>query len=170
MITKQKTCELDGSLRLELESRGQTEFGHIPLVANTQWAAPDWTVICYANDEIASFCHVVEREVSVDGSPVKVGGLNNVIASPRHRGKGHTSRMLREVRPFILETLKCQLGLLLCADELVPFYKRLQWYQTDCPAYYQQKSGEHLWTGNTMLLSDQEPIAPQRIHLNGLPW
>jgi len=171
MITTQKYHDLAAHIKSEVESRIQTEFGHIPIVADTQWATPDWTVICYAGDDIASFYNIVERKVFIDGTAVVVGGISNVITSSGYRGKGHASRMLRETEQFLFEQLKCQLGLLLCSDELVPsFYERLRWHRVNCPVFFHQASGEHLWNANTMLLSNHETLHPERINLNGLPW
>ena len=170
MITTQKYRDLDAHTKNEMDSRIQTEFGHIPIVADTQWATPGWTVICYEADNIASFYNIVERKILIDDTAMDVGGISNVITNPDYRGKGHASRMLRQTEQVIFEQLKCQLGLLLCADELVPFYERLHWYRANCPVTFRQASGEHLWKANAMLLTRNETLEPRRINLNGLPW
>jgi len=170
MITTQKYRDLAAHVKSELDSRIQSEFGHIPIVVDTQWATPDWTVICYAGDDIASFYNIIERKVTIDDTAIDVGGINNVITSSGYRGKGHASRMLRETEQFIFEQMKCQLGLLLCSDELVPFYERLRWNRVNCPVYFEQASCQHLWGANTMLLGNPEALKPQLINLNGLPW
>jgi len=170
MITTQKTRDLPAHIKSEIESRAQSEFGHVPIVAATQWATPDWTILCYDGDDIASFYHIVKRKVIMDGATVDAGGINNVVTCPEYRGKGLASRMLRQTESFLFEDLKCQVGLLLCSDDLVPFYERLHWYRALCPVIYQQASGEHLWKANAMLLSHHGTLTPRSINLNGLPW
>ena len=170
MITTLKYCDLADHIKSELETRVLSEFGHIPIVADTQWATPDWTVISYVGDNIACFYNIVLRKVTFDDTIFLVGGVNNVITSPEYRGRGLASRILSETEPFIFERLMCQFGLLLCSDELIPFYERLQWYRVNCPVHFQQLDGTHVWNANAMLRHKRDVLTPETIDLNGLPW
>ncbi|WP_276497565.1 GNAT family N-acetyltransferase [Pontibacter litorisediminis] len=173
MIKAEKYTELSASTKGVLEQYVAEEFGHVAFVQERQWAQPDWVLVKYELDEIATFCHVVLREVSMDGQKYKVGGINNVITPKAHRGKGYASQVLRQAAPFIFNEFGCAYGLLLCADALLPFYSRLGWYTLDgCTLYYHQPAGEQLYDSNTMLLSPagQQAFYPQHIHLDGLPW
>ena len=66
--------------------------------------------------------------------------------------------------------LKSELGVLLCADEHIPFYKRLNWYKINCPVHFDQSNGKKLWEANTMLLTKKDKWNPKEIDLQGLPW
>ena len=170
MIEIKKYPELLEQTKDKLNSYIKGEFGHIPIVNETEWATPDWTIVYYENDLIATFYNIVEREIMIDNKVFKVGGINNVITPKEFRGKGYASKTLRETEHLIFDDLNCDLGVLLCADSLIPFYERLNWYKVDCPVYFEQSSGVKLWESNTMLLTKNEKMSPQRIELNGLPW
>jgi len=170
MIEIKKYPELLEQTKDKLNSYIKGEFGHIPIVNETEWATPDWTIVYYENDLIATFYNIVEREIMIDNKAFKVGGINNVITPKEFRGKGYASKTLRETVHIIFDDLNCDLGVLLCADGLIPFYERLNWYKVDCPVYFEQSSGVKLWESNTMLLTKNEKLSPQRIELNGLPW
>ncbi len=170
MIEIKKYYELSKKIKDKLNFYIKSEFGHIPIVNKTEWATPDWTIIYYENNLIATFYNIVERDVLIDNEVFKVGGINNVITPKEFRRKGYASKILRETEYLIFEEMNCDLGILLCADDLIPFYERLNWYKVDCPVYFKQSSGVKLWVSNAMLLQKNEKMSPQRIELNGLPW
>lgn len=170
MIEITKYSELDFGIKDTLNQIIHDEFGHIPIVNETDWADPDLTIIKYQDNEIAAFYNIVERLVNVDGRAMKIAGINNVITPKTYRGKGHASDMLKNTEYLIFDQLKSELGILLCADALIPFYERLGWYSVACPVYFDQAEGERLWKANTMLLSHGKRPSPKIIKLNGLPW
>lgn len=106
----------------------------------------------------------------IDNNEITIAGINNVITPKQFRGKGYATKLLRETENLIFNDLGSELGILLCADELIPFYERLKWYKVDCPVYFEQSDGENLWEANTMLLTPNKKIVPKQIKLNGLPW
>ncbi|NER14733.1 GNAT family N-acetyltransferase [Leptobacterium flavescens] len=170
MIEIKKYPMLSPETKKELRGHIDREFGHIPIVRETEWATPHWSIICYEEGEIASFYNIVEREIFVDNNKLKIAGINNVITPPAFRGKGLSSKTLKETEDFIFKDLACRLGVLLCADQLLPFYERLNWYKVDCPVYFLQGTERKLWNANTMLLSRNTHMSPLKIDLNGLPW
>jgi len=170
MIKIVKYSKLNGLTKSKLDAYINDEFGHIPIVTETEWSKPDWTIIKYQNDTIVTFYNIVEREISVDDGTFKVGGINNVITPRQYRGKGYASQVLKETENVIFNQLKCDMGVLLCADSLLPFYERLNWYRVECPIFFRQSSGVKLWKANAMLLTKKEKMNPQKIDLNGLPW
>ena len=170
MIEITKYPDLDNGTKSKLENFIEGEFGHIPIVKETEWAKPDWTIILHQNNKIANFYNIIEREIFIDETNVKIAGINNVITPKEFRGNGYASKVLRETEDLIFEDLKSQLGVLLCADDLVPFYKRLKWYKIDCPVYFEQSDRKRLWKANTMLLTKKDKLNPKKIDLNGLPW
>jgi hypothetical protein len=164
--------ELSPELTRELNDFITGEFGHVPFVQQRSWAIPDWTVLLEAGGEIATFCNIIEREVTMDGQRHRVAGINNVITPSAHRGKGYSSHVLRETRTFLFEYLHAELGLLLCADALVPFYERLGWYAVECQLVYDQPNGREEYDSNVMLLTNgnNARLTPEHIDLQGLPW
>lgn len=173
MIKIEKYSELMPSARSILHQFIEEEFGHIAFVQEHEWAEPEWVLTMYENDEIATVCHVVLREVNMDGQLYKVAGINNVITPKAFRGKGYASKVLREAEKFVFAELSCAYALLLCADALLPFYSRLNWNKLEeCELYYYQPNGEQLYDSNVMLLPANNLLhyKPKYINLNGLPW
>lgn len=170
MIQIKKYSEINKEIKDELNSYIDFEFGDIPIVQETAWATPDWTIIHFEDDEIASFYNIIERNIFIDDEEFKVAGINNVITPEAFRGKGYASKILKDTENLIFDELNCELGVLLCADELIPFYERLNWYKVECPVYFNQPDGKKLWNANVMLLSKKNKIEPNHIDLNGFPW
>lgn len=170
MIEIIKYSSLSSAIKNQLNDIIHKEFGHITVVKETKWATPDWTIINYTNKEIVTFYNIVERVVSIDGKELKAAGINNVITPINHRGNGFSSMTLIETESFLFDKLNADLGLLLCADNLVPFYQRLGWYKVNCDVYFDQPTGKKIWSANTMLLYKSSNISPKKIDLNGLPW
>ncbi len=170
MISIKKYTELDYETKSTLAQIIEEEFGHIPIVKETEWAKPDWTIVYYEDQQIATFYNIVEREIIMDNVKVKIAGINNVITPKAFRGKGYATKVLRETESLLFNDLQSAFGVLLCADALLPFYERLGWYQIDCPVYFNQSTGEQLWMANTMLLAPGKNVFPKVINLNGLPW
>lgn len=170
MITITRYNTLNSSVRALIELTIRKEFGHIPIVKQTLWSVPDWSVACFVEDELASFCNIIVREIRIDDRIYVAAGVSNVITLPQYRGRGFSTAILRATKDEIFKTLKADLGLLLCSDDLIPFYERSGWYQVDCPVYFNQEVGTRLWLANTMLLSRDEHRQPKEIDLQGLPW
>jgi predicted acetyltransferase len=171
MIEIKKYTDLSPEVKERLVFNIHTEFGHIPIVNETKWAEPGWTIINFKDGEIATFYNIVEREILLDNNMLKCAGINNVITPEKYRGKGLATATLTETESFLFEDLGSDIGILLCADHLVPFYKRLGWYKVNCPVYFDQPGGRKLWQANTMLLTRKaEKVNPGEIDLQGLPW
>ena len=170
MLEIKKHSELDRELKRKLDNFIEEEFGHIPIVKETEWAKPDWTIILFQNGHIATFYNIIERKILVDSNEMKIAGINNVITPKKFRGNGFATKILRETESFIFEDLKSELAVLLCADNLIPFYNRLNWNKINCSVYFEQSDGKKLWAANTMLLTKKDKLNPMKMDLNGLPW
>jgi GNAT superfamily N-acetyltransferase len=163
--------QLPAEQRSRLEEIADAAFGHIPLVMQTQWAEPDVAYLGYLGDEFAVFHNVILRSVDIDGTRVRVAGLNNMITLEAYRGRGLASALLRQTQPSWFEELDVEIGMLLCADALVPFYERLEWRRVQVPVIYQQSDGAHVWPANCMVLDAGRGVVPSvRVDLRGLPW
>lgn len=153
-----------------LEELIDEQFGDIPFVNQTQWAAPDWSIIKEKEGELVSFYNIVERIVNFDHEEVKVAGISNVITPNEHRKNGYASKMLAESEAFIFDELKVNHGLLLCADPMIPFYESLGWYLVESDVYITQPDGVKRLESNVLIRSNTTRVCPQKINLNGLPW
>lgn len=162
--------ELGQELLEELTNNINDQFGSVPIVMETKWSTPDWSIIYFDEDNIAAFLNIVIRQVKFDDVYHTVGGLNNLITKKEYRKKGLGSQLVRRANTFILDEMNCDFGLLLCADELVSYYTHLNWVEVKFPVYFQQPGGKKLWQAKTMLISKDQINQFHTIDLNGLPW
>jgi len=165
-----KYSKLHPAIRQTLVEMAEHEFGDVPIVQEYEWATPDWAVYITSGNEIASIAHVIIRKLLFDGVEVSVGGLNNLITRKNFRGKGLGVQVLKHTHDLILNELKCDAGLLLCADSLVPYYQKFGWYKVSSKLYFDQPGGKKEWQANVMLKTLNLELHPNVIDLNGMPW
>ncbi|HEX2627603.1 MAG TPA: GNAT family N-acetyltransferase [Chitinophagaceae bacterium] len=169
IVNKYKALKLDW--QNEMAELAELEFGEVPFVKNTKWTTPDWSILKFEGNDLVAFYNIVERDIEVDGQVMKAGGINNVITKREHRGKGLASLLLKETAKLLFEDIHCNLGLLLCADDLVNFYHKHGWYKVNSALTYDQPDGKRDYSSNIMLLtSPEKSIIPKKIDLKGLPW
>jgi predicted N-acetyltransferase YhbS len=168
---RSRYLDLPAERRNQLDAAAVAEFEQYAIVRETEWAAPDWTFQALDGDAVVSYYNIVGRTVSIDGAATRVAGLNNMVTMPGHRGRGAASGLLRETQPQWFELLEADLGLLLCADALLPFYSRLGWQKVNGRVVYSQPDGPRTWAASCMVLdpSGRMPMS-KSVDLCGLPW
>jgi aminoglycoside 2'-N-acetyltransferase I len=135
------------------------------------WAPVDWHVLVWIGRRLVSHVEIIERTGTVDGRAVRLGGIGGVASAPEWRGRGHATRAMEEATRFLCTELNAEFGLLLCGQEMTPFYRRLGWKTVDGPLVFDQPAGKVTQDGVVMVL----PCAGQEwpsgtIDLCGLPW
>jgi GNAT superfamily N-acetyltransferase len=138
-----------------------------------QWAPPDYSVLVSTPEgELVSHVGIVVRAGSLDGAPVKIGGVGSVKTHPRVRGRGYASAGLRRAATALNDDHQVAFSLLVCQEHLLPFYHRFGWLTFSGLLVVEQPMGRTVFTINRpMVLSGLRP-APQNgvIDLNGPPW
>jgi hypothetical protein len=159
------------SVRASIDGFTLAEFGHIPVIKDTAWSLPDWHVAFINNARVLSFVSLVERMALFDGCTVKVAGISNMITVEPFRHKGFGSLVMLESQKLIARHIGAEFGLLLCSDDVIPFYSRLDWIPTSARLEYDQPSGKREWQKDVLIYSpDGRRPACEVIDLNGLPW
>ncbi|WP_299004058.1 GNAT family N-acetyltransferase [uncultured Shewanella sp.] len=162
------------ALPLIEKNRQQTHikdnFGHIAFVRQRQWAKPDISFSLKKDNELLAFFHIVLREVEFDEIIVPIAGLSNLITVQEHQGKGYASTLLTQGFSILFNQLNVQHSLLLCKDELIPFYQKNHWYTVNAKVLFKQDQGIEIYRSNTLLCSANTQLNPNYINLNGLPW
>ncbi len=87
--------------------------------------------------EIVAHASVVERELHVDGRPLRTGYLEAVATTPEHQGKGLGSIVMRDVEAYIQD--RFELGALGTGSH--HFYERLGWRTWRGPSSVRTDSG-----------------------------
>ncbi|HEV3003859.1 MAG TPA: GNAT family N-acetyltransferase, partial [Pirellulales bacterium] len=92
-----------------------------------EWAARQWSVMVWNEDQAVAHAGIVIREARWNDSDVKVGGVGGVMTHPEFRGRGFASAAVGRCVQFFREQGDIDFGLLVCEPHLVPFYERLGW-------------------------------------------
>jgi predicted acetyltransferase len=120
---------------------------------------------------IVSQVGIVERTGMVDGKPVKLGGVGGVATYPNLQRNGLASAAMHMAAGFMMDSLKVDFGLLVCAREKEPFYRRLGWQEVTGPLVFDQPQGKVTFHDVIMILPCvQQDWPPGIIDLCGLPW
>ena len=89
--------------------------------------------------EIVTHASVVERELHVDGRPLRTGYVEAVATAPDHQGAGFGSIVMRDVAAYI--TGRFELGALGTGRH--GFYQRLGWATWTGPTSVRTPDGVH---------------------------
>jgi aminoglycoside 2'-N-acetyltransferase I len=138
-----------------------------------QWAPSLWSVLVWTEEgQLIAHVGIVTREGTLDGVPVKIGGVGGVKTHPQAQGRGYASAALRHAAAALQDDHHVAFSLLVCQAYLVPFYGRLGWRPFPGCLIVEQLGGSIVFTINRpMVLPGLHP-APQEgvIDLRGLPW
>ena len=83
------SAECDPSLAGELHAWFEQEFGRAD-----RWAEADFYVILSLEEQLAGRLAILDRQVSIGGTMVRVGGIGGVATKPEFRHRGVASAML----------------------------------------------------------------------------
>jgi aminoglycoside 2'-N-acetyltransferase I len=86
---------------------------------------------------IVSHAAVVERELHVDGRPLRTGYVEAVATLPGWQGEGLGSRVMRHVSDYLATTF--ELGAL--ATSVQGFYERMGWLVWQGPTFVRTAAG-----------------------------
>jgi GNAT superfamily N-acetyltransferase len=137
-----------------------------------QWAPPEYGVLISSPEgDLVSYVGIVLRAGMLDGAPVAIGGVGSVKTHPRAEGRGYASAGLRRAAAF-LDDHRVDFSLLVCREELLPFYGRRGWLAFDGRLMVEQPSGRTVFTVNRPMVAAGIRAAPRAgvIDLLGLPW
>lgn len=138
-----------------------------------EWSSPQWQVLIYDNQQqLVSHVGMLTHTVKCDGDEAYIGGIGGVLTHPDHRGKGYAATAMQHAGLFLRDSLKVDYSLLVCRDELLPYYGKFGWQKFEGDLLVNQSSGQMKFTfNNTMLLAGTKPIPHcQTIDLCGKPW
>jgi len=160
--------EIPISLKDKIVKAPLEEWGHLPMIVNTEWSTPNFSIIATSDDnDLICFLNLVERTAKFDGVDTEVVGINNLITARKYRGKGFGRTVMDKAQGFIFD--KNKIGLLLCGDDVSTFYESLGWVKFSGSLFYNQGAKPVKWHQNTYLFS-KESLANDSIDLCGLPW
>lgn len=118
-----------------------------------------------------SYTGIVVIEGTVDGEPVRVGGLGGIATHPDTRGMG-LARQSIEMALELMHDQEADFALLVCRDELISYYEGLGWRLFDGTLLVTQFGVREVFTFNNVMVRDVTSRAPrdEAIDLLGPPW
>jgi len=141
------------------------------MVNKYEWAKPDWRLIGKIDNEISCCLELMERRVLAGDTQVKVAGIGNVITPPSFRGKGLAGKAMTEAMKFAKTQMEVDFGLLLCSEDLVPYYKKLGWELVNETLFFEQSTGRIKWWERVMVFPCTEKHWPTgEVDLCGAAW
>jgi predicted acetyltransferase len=124
---------------------------------------------------LVSCAFVTVREVLVNGTPVRAGGLCGVQTDPDYRRRGFARAAVQTATNFMFEQPGVELGLLLSSQMAVPLYEALGWRVFDGSVYCEQPVGiinypQLMPAAPPMVLVPGSGSLSGSIDLCDLPW
>jgi aminoglycoside 2'-N-acetyltransferase I len=160
------SAECDPSLAGELHAWFEQEFGRAD-----RWAETDFYVILSLEEQLAGRLGILDRQVSVGGATVRVGGIGGVATKPEFRHRGVASAMLARAAEFMKNDLGVEFGFLLCRHEVSPVYAKMGWITVAGPTTFTRAGVTATYPHDTMILPLVEKTWPAGpIDMLGLPW
>lgn len=137
-------------------------------------SAPAYSAVILNGPQVIAHLGVVQRLVTIGGTPANVAGIQNVAVLPDHRGRGLCRAMLTAAMD---EARRRQLdyGILFCVANSVPLYARCGWRRLfDTPVVRVDTDGQEkpLVEGNLpmWLPLGKQDFPSGEIHLQGNDW
>ena len=139
--------------------------------AGYTWADVDWHVVVWIENKLVSHVEIIERTGMVGGHAVRLGGIGGVATVPEWRGRGLATLAMDKAAEYLSGELSVEFGLLICGQEMEPFYRRLGWEVVHGPLVFDQPAGRVTFDDLVMVLPCQGRKWPTgTIDLCGLPW
>ena len=124
----------------------------------------------FVEGDLVSRVGILKRVVSVGDDVVVVGGISGVTTLAGYRRRGYATALMTSAQKFLKDELPASFGLLICNENLRPFYERLGWKQVPGPTSYAQPAGSEKCKGITMVFECGRPWPAGPIDLCGYPW
>jgi GNAT superfamily N-acetyltransferase len=136
----------------------------------TRWASFDWYVSGHAGRRLVSIAGVVDRVGAIGGVPTRLGLLGGVFTVPELRQRGLASEVIKRATTLMADELRCEFGVLICGDQIVPFYERLGWKLASNVMTY-ERFGRRGYIGTNVMIYEcaGRPLPAGTIDVRGLP-
>jgi GNAT superfamily N-acetyltransferase len=136
-------------------------------------AVPAYTVIGREAGRVVAHVGVVDRTITVGGTPLRVAGVESVYVLPEYRGQRRTGSVLvAAIEEANRRQLDC--GLLFCLPELAKVYTACGWHALGPRPIIRAEDGQELpLPAKNMALFHplRVPQFPEGlIHLGGNDW
>lgn len=139
---------------------------------NIDSAPANRRVVVYDGSILVSSVGIIFRDGSIDGTPVRIGGIGGVMTLPTARRKGYGRTAMLTSHEIISRVPTCAFGLLFCEPKNFNFYESPGWSQFRGTVIAEQQGSSEPYEMMQPMVRQVAKIAPAngRIDLQGLPW
>ena len=142
-----------------------------PEFNSIQWSSHDWVVLSWLGETLVSQLFLIDREILVGSASLRVAGVGGVATHPDYQHRGFGSQVQKASAQFMQKGMKVPFGLLICADETIPFYEKSGWKWVAPEMFFtQDNQPRRLETAVMILPLSSAPWPTGNIDLCGLPW
>jgi GNAT superfamily N-acetyltransferase len=169
-------ADLTTELQQEFDTLDRLAFGEITFEENPdfppiQWATPDWMALGFLQGRLVTQLCIPKREIMVGSEKFWLAGLGGMATHPRYQHRGLGSALLAVTETFMRDTMQVPFSLLICANELCPFYELSHWQVTADFLYFMQDGQRRILNTCVMILQlTDHPWPAGEIDLCGLLW
>ena len=138
-----------------------------------EWAEPEWCVRIHdGTGTLLSYTGVVLRSVTVDGAPLRIGGVGGIKTHPAARGRGFARTGIERALSFFHRQGDVAFALLVCEPALLPYYSALGWSEFNGRLLVRQHGRIEGFTFNRVMTHPVRGPGPAAgtIDLCGAPW
>ncbi len=140
-------------------------------VHGLEWRNQDVFICVYDHGQLVSAVGLLRHTITVDGTPLEVGGIGSVVSVPAAQGRGFARVALTEAAHMMRCAWNLDFGMLFCLEHLVPFYTRQGWQRVAAPVHIEQSTGTRVSPMPAMVLPlRQQPWPVGPVILHSLPW
>jgi GNAT superfamily N-acetyltransferase len=144
-----------------------------PGMERVVWADPEWDVIVRdAAGLLVTHAGVLLRDALLDGRPLRIAGVAEVLTHPDHRRQGYAAAALTRAADFMRAELAAPFALLFCPEAAIPFYASVGWQRFNGVVLTEidGKTTPFPYGPSLVLpLRDPAPTAGT-LDLRGIPW
>lgn len=148
-----------------------------PFMRLTWVLGPTWMVVGREDGEVVTFVGITERDLFVDGRPMKAGGLTSVMTHPDYRRRGFATAAVQRAMDFMWQEMGAGIGVIIAAHAAIPLYEPLGWRCIEGTLTCEQPEGLFNFTevypgepGMVVFPPGSDAPAVRDVDLNGLPW
>lgn len=129
-------------------------------VRRREWRTAQWCVLVTDEDMVASYTGIVIVDGEANDEPVEIGGLGGIATHPDHRGRGLARSSIDIALQHMMDS-GVDFALLVCRDQLVPYYEALGWRLFAGTTTNRQWGETEVFTFNRVMLIDVAGPSPE---------
>lgn len=145
---------LDPKVKREYERIYCNAFGFTLDDYEHDWSQPNCLILGFLYGQLVAGYYIVDRTVVINGTKFSICGLGGLVCNQQLRNLGLTTELITQTWSSYCKEHGANIGLLICSDKNVPFYKRIGWETLNCVLDYEPTTASETFKFNLMALNN----------------